>query len=80
LQPQYTAPQFTEEFDFEAMNEKFRKDEVWGSLGKATTNIEGVQDNTSLNLGDREYYGMVPNHKVGLRMFSFDKNKNFFPF
>ncbi|ESW30074.1 hypothetical protein PHAVU_002G122400 [Phaseolus vulgaris] len=69
--PQYTAPQFTEEFDFEAMNEKFRKDEVWGSLGKATTNIEGVQDNTSLNLGDREYYGMVPNHKSAYKKDDF---------
>lgn len=65
--PQYSAPQFTEEFDFEAMNEKFKKDEVWGSLGKAATKIEGVEGNEPpLNVSDRECdHGMIPNPKVG---------------
>ena len=56
------------------MNEKFKKDEVWGSLGKTTTKIEGVANNASLSLGDRECHGVIPNPKVGLIMFPFDKN------
>ncbi|XP_022738169.1 decapping 5-like protein [Durio zibethinus] len=45
----YSTTQFTEEFDFEAMNEKFKKDEVWGYLGKAhqKDKAEGIKDDVS---------------------------------
>ncbi|XP_050223014.1 protein decapping 5 [Mercurialis annua] len=42
---------FTEDFDFTAMNEKFKKDEVWGHLGKSNK-----KDKEDGRVSDEEYF------------------------
>lgn len=66
-----SAP-FTEEFDFEAMNEKFKKDEVWGALGKLDKKDIGETEVSSVaqSFGGRASYGLrvKPNTMVGIRL------------
>lgn len=53
--------EYTEEFDFEAMNEKFKKSELWGYLGQ----------NNQRNQNDyREETAVEPNAEGKAKVFS----------
>uniref|UniRef100_A0A7N0UG47 Uncharacterized protein n=1 Tax=Kalanchoe fedtschenkoi TaxID=63787 RepID=A0A7N0UG47_KALFE len=58
-QSQYSGPVFTEEFDFEAMNEKFNKEELWGYLGK----VKGRDTAADQNMSGRDGLGIKPAYK-----------------
>ncbi|KAL5540189.1 hypothetical protein UlMin_043738 [Ulmus minor] len=58
--------QLTEEFDFIAMNEKFKKDKVWDYLGKAKQidNAQKLEDKgAGHNLENKEGHGSTPTYK-----------------
>ncbi|PON45524.1 Lsm14- DFDF- FFD- domain containing protein [Parasponia andersonii] len=78
LLPLPTAPrqtvQFTEEFDFTAMNEKFKKDEVWGYLGKAKPmdKAEGPEENVAVrHLEERDGQGLITDPKPAYKKDDF---------
>ncbi|XP_031482054.1 protein decapping 5-like isoform X2 [Nymphaea colorata] len=48
-QNQLKAMEYAEEFDFVAMNEKFKKEEVWGTLGKVMQKTSGGRNENDVD-------------------------------
>ncbi|CAL5419101.1 unnamed protein product [Camellia sinensis] len=55
---------FTEDFDFMAMNEKFKKDEVWGHLGKSNKSKEGDENYSDEDDFQDEDSAELPNFEI----------------
>lgn len=64
LQISRPMTKFSEDFDFEAMNEKFKKDEVWGHLGKSKKEKEGNENDSYEDDYQDEYDTELPKMDV----------------
>ena len=68
MQASRPVMKFTEEFDFTAMNEKFNKDEVWGTLGKSNKRDGDASDEDEL---EEENDVALPKIDVKVRLTCF---------
>lgn len=74
MQSSRPAKKFSEDFDFIAMNEKFKKDEVWGHLGKSSKSHSMDREGDE-NFGDEDDTqdddDQLPKHGVKVRFAVF---------